>query len=232
MRAPGPKKTSGTLIIALIGDSIADGVGADPTGDGSDGLAFGGAAIPAGAAIYDDGVLLTHYPDSAGSGPDPGYLPHLVETALALGFSGVEIHRWSVPGNTTTNIRNNRFPELANELAAAGKEPDLALVVGGTNDSQPGEAAGFATVAPLLFDDLRRTWPNARRGWVEPTVVQQSGWDEVELVKGYIRALVAADPYAFAVDGDNIPASSTNHPNLAGYRTQGRQAIPQYLAGR
>lgn len=215
--------------MVLIGDSVSDGVGADPTGDGSNGLAYGGSAIPAAATIYDDGVLLTNYPDTIGTGPDPGLLPHIVETALANGFTAVRIWRRGTSGNTTATIRANRFHEAAADLVAAGVVPDLCVVCGGSNDSQTGENAAFEAAAYALIIDIERSW-HCRTVWVRPVAVAAGSYPEADLVRADIDAIVAARAGRAAVGSDSIGKADDVHPSLQGYRDLGRAIVPAYLA--
>jgi lysophospholipase L1-like esterase len=215
----------------LIGDSVSDGIGADPTGDGSGGLAYGGAAIPAGATVYDDGVQLVTYPDGAGAGPaDPGLLPHLVETALTSGFSAVRIWRRGVSGNTTATIRANRFHEAAADLVAAGVTPDLAVVCAGSNDSQTGENAAFEAAAYALIQDIERSW-HCRTVWVRPIALAAGSYPEADQVRADIDAIVAARAGRSAVGSSSIGKADDVHPSLQGYRDLGRAIVPAYLAG-
>lgn len=230
----GAKKTSGSLIVVLIGDSIADGIGADPTGNGLDGLAFGGATPGAGITIYDDGVLRATYQDSAGAGPDPGYMPHIGQTALSNGFTSVTIYRWAVSGNTTATIKNNRFHEAATYMAANSLIPDLVVVVGGTNDAQTSENAAFEVSMDALIMDIEATWPTARLCWIEPVALAAGSYPEADLVRTDIQTRVAARSTRCRVSGTSVDGQTPGraddaHPSLAGYRLQGRAIIPAYL---
>lgn len=213
----------------LIGDSVSDGVGADPTGDGSNGLAYGGAAIPAAASVYDDGVLLANYPDNAGGAPDPGLLPHLVETALSSGFTAVRIWRRGVSGNTTATIRANRFVDAATDLITAGVTPHLCVVCAGSNDSQTGENAAFEAAAYALIQDIERSW-HCRTVWVKPIALAAGSYPEADQVRADIDTLVAARTGRLTVGSDAIGKADDVHPSLQGYRDLGRAIIPAYLA--
>jgi lysophospholipase L1-like esterase len=228
--APGPKKTSGKLRVLGLGDSIMDGVGAPGAGDGEDGLRFGGAPLPDGVTLVHDGERLSHYPDSGGTGPDAGYLPHIVQTAFEAGFSEVELVRWSTPGARTAGIRATEWPAAAHYAARMAFVPDLIVLAAGSNDSQLGENAGFEIAAQALLHDLERTWPSARVCWVEPIALATGNYSESDLVRDDIRGLVAARPTRCRVAGPGTGRADQVHPSLEGYRTQGRAILPAYLA--
>jgi lysophospholipase L1-like esterase len=229
-RAPGPKPTSGRLRVLGLGDSIMDGVGAPGAGDGSDGLRFGGAPLPPGVTLTHDGARLTRYPDSGGTGPDAGYLPHLVQTAREAGFAEIELLRWSTPGARTAAIRAHEWTAAAHQAAAAGFQADLVLIAAGSNDSQLGENAGFETAAAALLRDLERTWPSARVCWIEPIALASGSYPEADQVRHDIAALVAAKPTRCRVPGPGTGRADQVHPSLEGYRSQGRAILPAYLA--
>lgn len=228
------KKTSGTLVAFGVGDSILDGVGQDGTflneGTTPAALYFGGRSLPAGVRMWDDGVEVFTWQDSAGAGPDAGYWPHIAETALALGFGAVELYRWGVSGNTTATIKNNRYDEALRYALSNQKFPDFWLLAAGTNDSQVGEGAAFRTAAVQLVRDIERVGPRPRLVWAEPVVVQQVGFDEADSRRTEIQTLVAARPSRRSIAGAGVPTTGTNHPSLQGYRDQGRLIVPAYLA--
>lgn len=228
--AAGAKPSSGTFNAVVTGDSIGDGVGADPTGTGVDLLAYGGSAVPAGGEVYDEGVLQANYQDTAGAGPDPGILPHLIRLGLAAGFSTVRVFRTAVSGNPTTTIRTARLQEAIDDVGRAqiaSTDVHLVVILAGSNDSQAGEATAFGVTAPKLVADARHAFPNARIVWVGPGVADGAGFDDANEVRAILAALEGIlyyDGTQAALHGDNL------HPSLAGYRTIGEGVWALYQA--
>lgn len=217
----GTKPTSGTLNVVLIGDSIADGIGADPTGDGSNLLAYGGSALPAGAVLVDEGVNQANYQDNAGAGPDPGLTPHIHRLGLADGFSTVRVVRDSTSGNATSTVRTARLQEaidtLGRTLQISQSDIHLVVICSGTNDSQAGESTAFAITAPKLVADIRHAFPNARIVWVGPGAADGVGFEDANEVRAIIAALENVSYY----DGTQAALHDSSHPSLAGYKTIG-----------
>jgi len=211
-----------------VGDSIADGVGADPTGDGSDGLRYGGAALPAGVRLWDQGVEVFTWPDNAGAGPDPGYLPHLALAALAAGFAAVHIVRYSTPGITTSTTRSSEWTQALQWMAANNFVPDLVLIAAGTNDSQAGENSAFEASSSALARDCEG-FPNARIGWLEPVALAAGSYPEADLVRADIQALQVGRT-RFRVAGAGVGRADDAHPSLQGYKDQGAAIWPAYQA--
>lgn len=225
------KRTSGTLTILLVGDSIGDGVGADPTGAGSDTLAYGGSAPPAGCTLHDyDGAAWTAqatYPDNAGAAPEnPGLVPHLHARALALGYTGCAVRRYAVSGATTPTTRG--FWEAAwRSLLALGITPDLVVVVSGTNDANNStQSDAFATACPLVCGEVEWLY-GARVVWVE-MIADTGARAQADVVRATTQAVVALRPTRRAVAGAGLAAVDTVHPTLASYRTQGLEVIDDY----
>lgn len=211
-----------------MGDSIAGGFGPDPTGDGSDGLAYGGAAIPAGVAVYDGSTsALVNWPDSgAGAIPSPGHMPHIAEAFLAAGYTQVNIVRAALGGSTTAQVRSARLGTLTSLLGALELTPDLVLLATGTNDSNSeAEALVFATQLPGLYRDIEATWP-ARVGHLLPAV-QPAEKTHADEVRATARATAALRGSRFYVEG--IAADLTTddvHLSLLGNQRQGELVQP------
>jgi hypothetical protein len=218
--AMGAKPSSGEFNIVVVGDSIADGIGADPTGDGSDLLAYGGSAVPAGGEVIDEGVAQANYQDNAGVGPEPGILPHLIRLGLADGFTTVRVFRCSVSGQATTTIRNGSLQAAIDDVGRAeipSTDVHLVVLLAATNDSQAGESVAFAATAPKIRDDIRHAFPNARLVWVGPGAADGVGFEDANEV----RAIIAALDDVLYFDATAAALHDSSHPSLAGYRTIG-----------
>lgn len=226
------KRTSGVLTILLVGDSIGDGVGADPTGTGVDGLAYGGAAILGGCELWDsNGGAFTQqltYPDSAGAAPEnPGLTPHLHQRGVDLGYSGVKVYRYAVSGATTATVRG-QYETAWQLLVLGGITPDLVVVVSGTNDANNStQSAAFNTNCPLLAGEAEWLF-GARVCWVE--MVAGTGIrPEADVVRGYTRAHMAVRGTRQSVNGaGGLGTTDSVHPNLTTYRVQGRDTMDAY----
>ena len=227
------KRTSGTLTVLLIGDSIGDGVGADPTGTGVDELAYGGATPPAGCTLHDtnDGTTWTlqaTYPDSAGAAPEnPGLVPHIHARALALGYTGCAVRRYAVSGATTPTVRG--FWEAAwPSLLSLGITPDVVVVVSGTNDANNStQSAAFNVNCPLLAAEIEWLF-GARVVWVE--MVAGTGIRaEADVVRGSTRTHMALRTTRRAVNGaGGLGTTDSVHPDLTTYQIQGREVMSDY----
>jgi hypothetical protein len=226
---PAAKPSGGELVVVVVGDSIADGVGADPTGNGADLLHYGGAAPIAGLSIYDDGNLLSAYQDSNGGAPDPGLLPHIGRAALAAGYSSVRILRWAVSGSSTATVRGTFWPAAVRYLAQHGLEPHLVVPVCGSNDSGTGEAAGFAAQLPYFYGEIEGAFPSARIVHVDPIAAAAGSYPESDLIRTAIHATVAAKPTRAYVPGAGLSGNDDVHPSLSTYSTQGVGVITAYL---
>lgn len=208
-------------MVVLVGDSIGDGVGEDPTGDGSDGLSYGGAAPEAGGAFYDDDVAQATYPDNAGVGPEPGLVPHIVSGFLAQGFDSVTVYRRAISSSPISPVRTMLHAQIAS-FVPAGVTVDVLVVVAGTNDADDaGEVATFEATLPLIYADAESLWPSCRVVHVDPiaTVAQKP---EIEAIRTAIHDTVAARSTRAYVAGEGLDgAGGTVHPTLETYRTQG-----------
>lgn len=235
MTSPGPKPAlGGTINVIVIGDSIGDGIGDDTTGDGSDGLHYGGATLPAGVILIDEGVSLSAWPDGDGSTPGPGILPHLAEALLDLGYTTVRIIRDCTSSAPTTTVRTDFWPQAVQAAVAAGLDVDdihLVIPVTGTNDSQSGESALFtSSTCPQLLGDIEGACRNARTVWVEPGATDGAGHEEADEVRAAIRSNVANKSCRRSVDTTAAPRTDTHHPSLAGYAVIGPAVVVQYQA--
>lgn len=223
---PGAKKTAGTLYIGGVGDSTIEGVGQDPTGDGSDGLRFGGAPVPAGVTFIRKGVTLTHWPDTGGAaGANPGIWPHVAQAALDAGYEEVVILAWGTSSAITSGVRANEWLGLANYAAANGIELDLVLVGAGTNDGQNGENAAFEVAAPALLTDIEESHRSARVCWFQPVALAEGSYPEADLVRADIVSLMDDKPTRGTVAGLDKGRADDAHPSLQGYKDQGEEAI-------
>jgi hypothetical protein len=232
---PGPKPAvGGTINVIVIGDSIGDGIGDDTTGDGSDGLHYGGAALPGWLILIDEGVTLANWPDGDGTTPGPGILPHLAEALLDLGYTTVRIIRDATSSAPTTTVRTDFWPQAVTAAVAAGLDVDdihLVVPVTGTNDSQTGESATFtSSTCPKLIADIEGACRNARIVWVEPGAPDGAGFEEADDVRTAIRSNVANKSSRRSVDTTAAPRTDTSHPSLAGYAVIGPAVVVQYQA--
>lgn len=226
------KKTTGTLIVYLVGDSIGVGVGAVPTGsDDSTGTAFGGSAATSGCRMFDytagSFVESAVYTDNLGVGSaNPGYLPHIHFTAKEAGFTGCDIYRYTVSSAPTATVRS-QWVTGWRLLVLAGIVPDLTVRVAGTNDSGVGESTPFNATAGVWMPE--NEWLDGSRSvWVHPITTAQA---EADNVRTFISARVAERPTLRAeVAGAGLPGNDASHPSLATYRTQGRLIVPAYMA--
>ena len=225
------KRTSGTLIVLLIGDSIGDGIGADPTGDGSDTLAYGGATPPSGCRLFDSNgasfALQATYPDNAGAAPEnPGLVPHIHARAIAVGYTGCDVYRYAVSGATTADARG--FWQTAWALLlAAGVTPDLLVGVTGTNDAPDStKSAAMAAALPVLVGAAE--WLHGCRVvWVE-MIADTAARPEADVVRATTQTVMGARPTRASVPGAGLAAQDTVHPTLATYRTQGIGVVDAY----
>jgi len=236
VRAVGPKPAlGGEFVIGLIGDSIGAGYGQISTGDGSDGLHYGGATVPAATTVVTLSVSqtpLTVWPDSlTGVSPDPGLMPRLCELALAAGYSSVTLVRHAVLSAPTGTVRHSYAPSVLGYLTSVGKRAHLMVVCASTNDSQTGESTALAALAPIVVADIEAQHPDARLAWLLPGCVQGVGFDEADATRAGVIAAVAGKATRYTVDGRLHALADTSHPTLAGYRSIAEAIWAAYQAG-
>jgi hypothetical protein len=231
---PGKAAAGTQLIVLLNGDSIGDGIGADPTGTGGDELAYGGAAMIAGCLLLDsNGGVFTDqptYPDNAGAAPEnPGLVPHIHRRAKELGYTGATVYRYSVSGASTPTTLG--FIEQSMTLLhPLGVVPHLVVVVSGTNDANNGtESAAFEAMIEGLYTQVERHWPGARIAHVEP-IAAIGAKSEADVIRASIQAHVANKNTRYAVAGAGLAAHDTIHPTLATYSAQGEGVADGYVA--
>ena len=231
---PIAKPLSGHLEVAMIGDSICAGVtnGEDPAGDGSDGLNYGGAAVPSGATVRytTDGATWNAeavYATSGGGAPiNPGYVPHIVAWALSAGYTTIRVSRYGVSGASTPTARATFFDRLWKLLRSEGITPNLAVLPVATNDSNNStESAALAAMLPNFYNEIEWAWPGVRSVHVEP-VAAVGDKAESDVVRGIIRAAVALNPTRASIPG----GQGGVHPTVALYRSGGLAIGPAYLA--
>lgn len=234
----------------MIGDSISVGVGTeDPTGSGDASvgqLLYGGSTVHTGATVALLGVAQATYPDNFGQAtphPNPGYVPHIVRTALAAGFTSVRINWWGISGNTTSQIRLQVNSAYQYRVVNGLPKANLVVVVAGSNDSGTGLSAAFIGSgliedgevgtkgsAQLLLDDIENAYgPSVRVVWIEP-VVSSAVRAEADLVRAHIAVLVAAKGTRVGVAGAGQTSGDGVHPTLDTYKAQGVLVVPGYLA--
>lgn len=216
--------------MVVLGDSIAEGVGAISSGDGSDGLAYGGAMPVSGVTVYDEQVLQATYPDSgAGTGPDPGYLPHIAASFLTAGFTSVTIYRRATSGIGLATMRGLLHTEFA-ALHAAGVQPAAVVLAIGTNDANnTSQSAAFDLLLPVVYREIEGIWTRARIIHVEP-IAATSAKAEADVVRASIATHVAARSTRSRIAGAGLPGADTVHPSLQTYRDQGLLIGPAYVA--
>lgn len=232
---PGSKAAAGqTLIVLLIGDSIGDGIGNDPTGDGSDELAYGGASMISGCRLlHSNGAAWANqatYPDNAGAAPEnPGLVPHIHRRAIELGYAGCDVYRYAVSGASTPTVKGF-FEESATLLLPLGVRPHLVAVVSGTNDSNNStESDAFEAMIGGFLNQIQRKYPSSRVGWVEP-IAATGAKAQADVVRASIQTHIAAGERMYSVAGAGLTAADTIHPTLATYSTQGEGIVDGYVA--
>lgn len=227
-------------MVVLIGDSIAQGNGDDATGDGSDGLNYGGATPAAGISLYQVGSSQATYPDAAGAGTgtgDPGHMPHIGAAFLAAGFTSVTIYRWASNGASSAVTRDVHWDAAWKYLRANGVTPHVVLTCVGTNN------ADDVPDATLFLSDLRELdgliegmFPGARVGHYHPTGDNSVSRPELDTVRGHIATVVSEKSTRFEMtrDGLDISIGGTGamaddvHPSVYGYRDQSAGLVTAY----
>lgn len=228
----------------MIGDSISKGYGDVPTGDGSDGLAYGGATLPAAVTLREASGDAVAWPDNGGlgsdsGGADPGYLPHIADVFLGLGFSAVELYRWGGNGATSAVVRDTHYLNAWVDSNTQGWVPHVVLIAVGTNDGT--DSATYALFDQRLDDlygQIDARWPNARVGHIHPVGDNSGARPELDNVRTSISAKVAEKATRFELDrsGLNLTIGSGDladdvHPSLSGYRNQIRNKLSAAWGG-
>lgn len=121
------------------------------------------SSLPADATFTDNGVLQVNWNHNSGSIPSVGYLPFLVQALRDNGYLGIiNIYRRGTTGHTLQQIQALHLANAISDCKSAGNEPNLIVVVGGTNNSDVGESALVEYALETLFQQAREACPFAR----------------------------------------------------------------------
>lgn len=209
--------------IFVLGHSIANGVGADDTVNG-------GASLPAGVSFRDGGTNRATWPDSNGTGPDPGILPRLAALAQAAGATTLQIVRRATNGQIVAGIQTTELVgAIQDQLALGCPDPDLVVLMIGENDAQAGESAAYTTRILVVIDLILQRWPNTRIVLQDAVTSDLAGFPEVASIQAAnVAATARAQTELSSRAG--ITTQDTVHYSLAGYTRAAENIWNAWLA--
>ncbi len=197
-------------MVIVLGHSIGNGVGANDA-------TYGGAALPAGITLRDGGTTRATWPDSDGTGPDPGVLPYL---AASMG-SGTIIRR-ATNGQILGGVETTELPGAIADCTALGVNRDsvqLVVLMIGENDAQNGaESAAYAARIEQTCGLIEAAFPNARIV-LQDMVTEDASYSEYAAIRQANAAAVAARATRALASRAGIGLSDAVHYSLAGYAT-------------
>jgi hypothetical protein len=212
---PAKAAPGGEIVVAVIGHSIAAGYAA--TGAST--------TIPANVTVYDDGVLLATWP-SASPSPNRGPLHQLAVDLLAQGYTSVRIYRRATPSIALTTIRTTNWALVKRDMMDdGGRRPDLVVEIGGENDAQLGESAGYVVLLPTFADEIISYSPGGRLITHDPPTTDLGGYPEIATVRA--ANLAAGDGYAVST---GVTLADTVHPDAPGADALGANIAAAYAA--
>jgi lysophospholipase L1-like esterase len=180
-KVPSPRN------VIVAGHSIANGVsvGGDAT--------YGGAAVPAGVTLIDNGSVAANYPNNAGTGPDPSVLPY-----WANNMGTGKLFRRSASGAILSQFETQFLPDVMLDLQANTVKPsavDAVVMMIGENDAQTGvESAAYTTRLVQVMEILERAFPNARLLLQDMRSEDAGGYSEFPAIRAANAAAVALNP--------------------------------------
>ena len=210
--------TGGAINVCLFGDSISDGVG------GSTG---GGAVLPAGVALWVDGVSQTNWP------ADAGVMPQLSADLLTQGYTTVRIFQRAVTAQYIEVTVGQFLPEAVSACYDAGFTPDLVLTVIGTNDGNGTRTAAQVALWPRqLRNAMRRAeWASLAARWVHLSPLAAVGTHaNINTIRSGIQSVCAESPYRVYVDCSDLARADSAHPTAGSYNTMGSRAATAWAA--
>jgi lysophospholipase L1-like esterase len=221
----GPKQTLPRVIL-VMGDSIANGVGqADPNA---------GAALPAGLTFIDGGSVVTTWPSNAGTGPDPGYLPYLVDPILDAGATSLTVIRRATNGRILADLEVVELPASTLDCAARGIDRstvDLVVLSIGENDAQnTTESAAYTARIDQTLELIQLAYPNARIVLNDMVSEDLVGYGQFATIRSANAAAVALRATWDLLPPGGITLQDAVHYNVAGCEVAGAGQWTTYQA--
>jgi hypothetical protein len=203
----------------ILGHSIANGVGADDT-------VYGGAAVPGGITLRNNGTTTATYPDNAGTGSDPGVVPYWAAHMV----SGTIIRR-ATNGQILSGIEVTELPGAISDCIALGvsrDNVDAVILMIGENDSQDAiESAAYAARIAQTADMVERAFPNARV-IIQNQASENVSYSEFAAIRTANAAAVALRSTRGLAAYADITFNDAVHYDLAGYATAAAAQIAAY----
>jgi len=205
-------KPDSPSVALVLGHSIAHGVGATDT-------VYGGVTLPAGISVRDGGVNLSAWPDSSGTGPDPGVLPY-----LAANMGTGTIIRRATNGQILSGVETTELPNAIADCTALGidrRDVTLCVLMIGENDAQNGaESAAYAARIGQTCALIEAAFPNVRIV-VQNMRTEDASYSEFAVIRAANVSAVAARATRALADYTGITLNDAVHYDLAGYATAG-----------